>query len=76
MGCGCAGDRFRPLNRPAIPARNIIRAVNTSQRVAPQLAALPPLPVAPPENSGTMSQDRRVREKLRRDAVFNNTGRG
>lgn len=76
MACGCASDRFRSLNRPAIPARNIIRAVNTSQRVAPQLAALPPLPATLPENSAALTQERRLREKNYRDAVFNQFGRG
>jgi hypothetical protein len=75
MGCGCKGG-YRSLNRVAIPARNIIRAVNTSQqRQTQQYAALPPLPVVPPENAGTMTQERLLRAKTRRDAVLNQFGR-
>lgn len=79
MGCNCGGNKFRQLNRPSVPARQIVRAVNTAQQTAGvPMSSLPPLGMTAPPGGGeqtTLSQERRRKEKLRRDAILSAFGK-
>jgi hypothetical protein len=79
MGCGCKGGGgggqavARNTGRSAVPRSNIIRSANSQQN-----AASPPvfgvLPVQR-NNPTTLTADRLLIEKRRRDAIFQALGR-